>query len=262
MRRLLLFTFCCLHATWLAQALTTTQNQRQHKVLVLGSTGFLGQEVVQQLDALGLDHVDPTRQELDLLSSNAKDQVADICRNSKCTAVITCVGSLLGNDEDERINASNGQAALGAQQSGCVDHFVSIGNDPKVRSFSKTVGFLKAYASGKEQAEEQIRDCFSGSYTIVSPTVIHGGQDLSLNPPRIPASVGGLAESVLGLYPFQSAADALPGVLGISLQAPISKESMAKACVHAALGLPQCQGDLDSRDAILQAASKRPQKSL
>lgn len=250
----LIFSLC----PALVQGLAIQPNQ--HKILVLGGTGFLGQEVVKQLDDLGISYVAPSRQELDLTAPDARDKVTELCRESECNAVVTCVGSLLGNEQDRAINAANEFAAKGAQESGCVQRFVSIGNDPKVRAFSKTVPALKHYAQGKEESEKMIRGCFPDSYTIVCPTVLHGGEDFSLNPPRIPGTLGGVAESVLGLYPFQSASEALPSVLGLALQAPMSKEVVAKVCLNAALGLPQCGGDLDTRDAILTAAAKRPQK--
>lgn len=226
-------------------------------ILVLGANGFVGKEIVNQLKDLGIPHVAPGRTELDLTSVDAIEKTAQICKDNNCQAVISTVGSF-GDKDDLKINASNGAAAKGAQQAGCVQRFVAVGNDPKVRAFSKNT-FLKNYAQGKEESEQVIQACFPDTYTLVAPTLIHGGEDFSLNPPRIPDSVGGLVESLLGLYPVQSASEALPGVLGLALQAPISREFLAKACVNAALGF--AQGNLDSRDAILKAAAKRPQKA-
>lgn len=61
-------------------------------------------------------------------------------------------------------------------------------------------------------------------------------------------------------HSIQAASESLPGVFGLVLQAPFSREEIATAAISAALGL--AQGDLDSRDEIIRAAAKRPQKEL
>jgi hypothetical protein len=147
----------------------------------------------------------------------------------------------------------------GAKQAG-VERFVAIGNDPKVRAFSKHLAPLQKYAKGKETSEQIIKDCFPESYTIVQPSFMHGGEEFTMTPPRLPAKYGQVAEDLLGLYPFQSASESLPGLFGLLLMAPISRDRVATACVNSALGL--AQGDLDSRDEILKAASKRPHKEM
>ena len=71
--------------------------------------------------------------------------------------------------------------------------------------------------------------------------------------------MGQLAEDILGLYPFQAVSDALPGVFGLVLGAPVSRERVAAAAVNAALGLvDDDKMELSSRDDIIQVASKRP----
>jgi hypothetical protein len=227
-----------------------------HKILVLGSSGFLGQQIVQQLDQLGIEYVAAGRNEVDLTAGNAVERVAELAKG--CDAVISTVGSL-GGANDEGVNAANGQAAKGAKQAG-VERFVAIGNDPKVRAFSKQLPPLQKYAKGKETSEQIIKECFPESYTIVQPSFMHGGEEFTMTPPRVPAKIGQLAEDILGLYPFQSASESLPGVFGLMLMAPISRDRVATAAVNGALGL--AQGDLDSRDEILKAASKRPHKEM
>jgi len=226
------------------------------RILVVGSTGFLGGQIVRTLDELQIDYKTASKSgkdqdyQIDLESDDAVDQMAKICKG--CDAVISCVGSI-GDPNDERINASNGQAAIGAKKAG-VKRFVFIGNEPRIRDFSK--GFLKAYVAGKEQAEAIIRQQFPNSYCIVQPNFIYGGEDFSLNPPRIPSKLGQAAEDILGLYPFQAASNALPGVFGLALGAPVSRERVAAAAVNAALGLVD-MAELASRDDIIMAASKR-----
>jgi len=74
-------------------------------------------------------------------------------------------------------------------------------------------------------------------HTHMQPTFIYGGEEISLNPPRIPSSLGGLASEVLGLYPFQALADNLPDALAVPLAPPINVEMVAAASINVALGL-------------------------
>jgi uncharacterized protein YbjT (DUF2867 family) len=240
--------------------LSTLNKNLKHKILVLGDKGFLGQQIVHQLDELRIPYVTASKRSgVDLTSPTAAGQVEQLCRQHQCDAVISTVGSI-GNSEDELINASNSVAAKGAKQSGVVKRFVAIGNDPKVRAFSKSLPPLQNYAKGKETSEQAIMEYFPDSFTIVQPSFIHGGKEFSISPPRVPSAVGQAAEDMLGLYPLQAASEALPGVLGIFLQAPMSRDRVAAAAINAALGL--AQGRLDSRDAIILAASKRPAKEI
>lgn len=235
-----------------------TPPAKGHKILVLGDTGFVGQEIVRQLETCNIPYVGASRSTgLDLTAADAAAKVEELAQG--CDAVISTVGSLLGTPEDETINAANGVAAQGAAQAG-VRRFVAIGNDPRVRSFSKTLPMLQNYAKGKETSESLIETYFPDGFTFVQPSLIHGGEEFSATPPRIPTNVGQLAEDILGLYPLQAASEALPGVLGIALQAPLSRERVAKAAINAALGL--AKGRLDSRDAIILAASKRPTQEV
>ena len=71
----------------------------------------------------------------------------------------------------------------------------------------------------------------------VQPTFIYGGEEISLNPPRIPSSLGGLASEVLGLYPFQALADTLPDALAVPLAPPINVKMVAAASINVALGV-------------------------
>ena len=232
---------------------------KKPKILVLGGeTGFVGKAIVSKLDSLGVPYNTASRKSttgrsIDLTSENAHAQVKALA--SGCTAVITTVGSI-GSDDDERVNAANGVAAKAAHQAGC-NRFVVIGNDPRVRQFANGLAPLKGYSAGKTAAEEVIRLEFPNAYTVIQPTFIYGGADFSLNPPRVPSDVGQIAEDVLGLYPFQAASNALPGILGVATAAPVSVERVASAAVNAALGLVD-EAELSSREAIVQAASLRP----
>ena len=254
-----------------------SRRPRPPKILVLGSSGLVGTEVVQQLKTLGIPHIAPTKQDVDLLDTDAKEKLAKLLSND-CTAIISCVGSL-NDPQDYEINASSGmvaqvsQAARAKQQTGTttVDddddlRFVFISNDPRIRDLTRNLPMMKNYIKGKEVSEEQIRACFPNTYTFICPTLIHGGEELTLQPaPRIPSTIGKPVEGFLGLYPFQAASDALPSVVGVALAPPISHKRVASACINAALGLCGNSGSgrsLDTREAILRAASKRPSKRI
>ena len=236
-----------------------------NRILVLGATGFVGQEIVAQLEKLGVDYRTASKTgrncdyQIDLTAKAAADQVADMAAG--CDAVISVVGSI-GDAHDQVINAASGPAAVGAKQAG-VKRFVFIGNDPAVReliSQNPLLPALQSYAAGKEQAEELIRREFPQEHYIIQPNFIYGGDDFSLSPPRVPSQLGQVAEDILGLYPLQAASRALPGVLGLVLGAPVSRERVAAAAVHAALGLCTGANTLSSREEIIQAASKRPKR--
>lgn len=254
-----------------------TAAKQRHRILVIGSTGFVGSAVTEYLDSLrdhgDLDYITAGRSGaaneyvVDLSSPTAVDDVQRICQEQSPTAVICTVGTLSGNSQDEAGNAAVGKAALGAAGRGeggmkkktTVERFVSIGNDARMREFSHSFGPLRAYAKGKEQAETDIRNAFPTGHCIIQPTFIYGGDDVSLQPPRVPSTVGQVAEDILGLYPMQALSNALPGPLGMLLGAPVSRERVAAAAVHAALGLTnEAETALADRDEIIAVAARRP----
>ena len=62
---------------------------------------------------------------------------------------------------------------------------------------------------------------------------------------------------MLGLYPIQATSEALPDILGVTLEAPVNVESVAGAIVNLATGLCD-DSSLDTREDIIMAASQRP----
>jgi len=89
------------------------------------------------------------------------------------------------------------------------------------------------------------------------PSFIYGGDDISLNPPRLPKSLGGLASEILGLYPIQALADELPDALALPLAPPVSVEMVAAAAVNVALGIVEGYTDELAGEAINMAGSTR-----
>lgn len=247
-------------------ALGLSLSNTPKKVLVLGK-GFVGNQVLQELDKLGVPSISLSKSgkggvdfEVDLTAEDAEDTIESICRNNNVDAIISTVGSI-GQKDDYEINAASAKAAIGAKRSECVKRFVFIGNDDAVRDFAKDSPFLKNYAKGKAESETTIKAQFPGAYTIVEPNFIYGGDDFSLTPPRVPQKLGSIAEDILGLYPIQAISEKLPGMLGVAAGAPVSVENVAKAAINAALGVIS-ESELESRNDIILAASKRPQRLL
>lgn len=92
----------------------------------------------------------------------------------------------------------------------------------------------------------------------LKPSFIYGGDDISLQPPRLPKNLGGLASEVLGLYPIQALADELPDALALPLAPPISVEMVASAAINVALGIVEGYSEeLEGGEAIKMAGSVR-----
>ena len=236
---------------------------------------MVGQAVTERLDKLGIPYVAASRSltGLDVTSPDAPAHIERLGRG--CTAVISTIGAMTFTEHDAVVNAANGAVvAVAAHKAGC-ERFVVVGNDPRIVRGNRIVAST-AYARGKRAAEQIIRQQFPGRRTcIVQPTFIYGGTDFAVQPPRVPEAVGQVAEDVLGLYPIQALSNALPGLWGVALAAPVSRHRVAAAAVNAALGLLDEDDDtnynsnnkrnsndtscieLASRQAIVSAAARR-----
>ncbi|KAL7537489.1 hypothetical protein ACHAXR_007848, partial [Thalassiosira sp. AJA248-18] len=250
-------------------------------VVVVGGSGFLGSEIRRQLQERGVKYIATSTKgggeekfaPLDLTATDAEEQFYSLIANSDAekVAVISAMGTI-GTSEDEVVNSALARAIKGAHRANIVDNggdgddgdkkvaverFIMIGNTDRVRKLARNVPFLKGYASGKDEAESTLKECFGNLGCIIKPSFIYGGDEISLNPPRVPSTLGGLASEVLGLYPFQALADELPDALAVPLAPPISVEMVAAAAVNVALGIVDGYTEELEGEAIKMAGTVR-----
>lgn len=241
-------------------------------VLVLGGSGLVGSRVVEILGERDVPSVSTTTDgrdgsvALDLTDPDAPAALRDLCESRGVSAVVSAAGCVL-TGRDYEVNSAPGRALRGAfgseEDRGGGDgppprlpRLVLLGGPPRCAALP----FLREYARGKAESERLAAEAFGGRCAVVRPTLIHGGDSPGLRPPRMPSSVGGIVEAVLGLYPFRALAGSLPDALGVWLDAPVSVDAVAGAAVNLATGAASAGGGtaLDTRDGILMAASRRP----
>lgn len=234
--------------------------ERKFKVLVMGGTGFVGSEICNKLNAMGIGYVSTSRDGRDgtiaLDFSDPKldiaSKVEDIVKQNDCTAVISTVGAIGTGENVRTVNAGTGIAAVGAKKAG-VEKFVYISVAPEVKDSVKGIQALQNYMEGKRSSEDSIKTNFAGGYTLVEPTFIYGGDKFALNPPRVADGYGRLVEGLLSSAPFRAAAGVSPGIIGVALEPPVKVSSVAGAAIAGALGLPS-KPVLDTYDEINKSA--------
>ena len=237
-------------------------------VLVLGGSGLVGSRVVELLEERGVAAVRTTTDgrdgsvRLDLTDANAARALRDLCRRRGVSAVVSTAGRAL-TEGDYEANAAPGRVAseaFGPREGGEGDgpatpRFVLVGGPPRCAALP----FLREYARGKAESERLAVEAFGDRCAVIRPTLIHGGDVLGLRPPRMPSSVGGIVEAVLGLYPVRALARSLPDALGVWLDAPVGVDAVAGAIVNLATETASDGGRvLETRDDIIMAASRRP----
>mmetsp|Transcript_12933 Transcript_12933/g.31460 ORF Transcript_12933/g.31460 Transcript_12933/m.31460 type:complete len:337 (-) Transcript_12933:235-1245(-) len=233
------------------------------KVLVLGGTGFVGSRVVSKLQSLGNIEVIATSRDgrdgtvaFDVLKEGDNEKrVQELAKG--CSAVISCIGAIGTSDDVNVVNAASGYAAKGAKAVG-VDKFVYISVSPEVKRSTEGISQLQNYMKGKTFSEQSILSTFSGpgQACLIEPTFIFGGDEFSVNPPRVARFYGNFIESLLGSGPIRAVTNVLPeGFIKIALEPPISVDDVANAAISAALGKSTVT-ELDTHDRIVEAAAK------
>lgn len=276
------------------QEQSNPSDPNERLVIIIGGTGFLGTEIRKQLQERGIQYIATTTPAtfhkmsekdkkkfipLDLTAENAQQDFYDIVSSAavqgdnsssaKGVAIIAAMGTI-GTKDDEKVNAALAEAIRGAHRvnvdnkyniDDVVKSFVMIGNTKRVRRLARKLSFLKGYAEGKDVAEAALEDLFGENACIIKPSFIYGGEEIGINPPRIPTSLGGLASEILGLYPLQALADELPDALALPLAPPISVEVVASAAINVALGIVQgYTEELEGKEAIVMAGTVRQWK--
>ena len=232
------------------------------KVLVLGGTGFVGSRVVSKLQSLGNIEVISTSRDgrdgtiaFDVLKGDNEKRVQELAKG--CSAVISCIGAIGTSDDVNVVNSATGYVAKGAKAVG-VDKFVYVSVSPEVKRSTEGISQLQNYMKGKTFSEQSILSTFSGpgQACLIEPTFIFGGDEFSVNPPRVAGFYGKFIEGLLGSGPIRAVTNVLPeGFIKIALEPPISVDDVANAAVSAALGKSTVT-ELDTHDKIVDAAAK------
>eukprot|EP00549_Striatella_unipunctata_P001670 CAMPEP_0118708196 /NCGR_PEP_ID=MMETSP0800-20121206/21721_1 /TAXON_ID=210618 ORGANISM="Striatella unipunctata, Strain CCMP2910" /NCGR_SAMPLE_ID=MMETSP0800 /ASSEMBLY_ACC=CAM_ASM_000638 /LENGTH=310 /DNA_ID=CAMNT_0006611299 /DNA_START=79 /DNA_END=1011 /DNA_ORIENTATION=+ len=228
------------------------------KILVLGGTGLVGSEVCKQLKAMNIDFIATSTDgrsntvALNALDGSVYKKVGELAKD--CTAVISTIG-VIGTENDDRVNAASGLAAVAAKEAG-VKSFAYISVAPEVKEFAKGIDPLKKYLSGKTTSEEYITRQFPDGYTLVEPTFIFGGKEFGVTPPRVTTEYGQLIETILSSSPLRLAANIAPeGFIKIALEPPVAASDVAKAAIAGVLGKSIPSKSLDTYDKIKGASS-------
>lgn len=162
----------------------------------------------------------------------------------------------IGTNDDEMINSGTGLVALICKQVG-VSNFVYITVAPEVKDVAQNIAFLQPYMNGKSFSRQTILSTFPNtSSTLIEPTFIYGGDQFSINPPRVAGFYGSFIENILSSPVVRAVEGAVPpGIVKIALEPPVSADAVANAAVAGALGQLSIN-ILDSHDKINSAASK------
>lgn len=214
-------------------------NNKKEKILVLGGSGFVGSQVVKELQQLGITVIATSRDgrdntiAFDATKNNDETSIQKLLSsNNDITAIISCIGSI-GTQNDEIVNSASGVVAKAAKSAGTsssVKRFVYIGVAPEVKDFASNIEFLNGYMKGKESSQSMILSSFGNSdSTFIQPTFIYGGDTFNINPPRVASFYGQFIEGLLSSQPIRTIESILPsGIIKIALEPPISVNNIAK----------------------------------
>lgn len=241
----------------------------QPRVVVLGGAGFVGSRVVSLLREQGaavtvvgkterLD--DEAFVQADLTTDDGEAALASVIQTGDIC--VSCVGALSSDALAMRNGngKANVMAAKTAKAAGA-SRFVYLSVASDVRRSVEAVpggggGALKAYLSGKGEAEDAISDAFA-DFVFVGPSFIYGGDTAGLLPPRLPATAGDALVKVLSGAPFEALRKVAPAPLKLALEPPVQRDVVAKAVCAAALGRLEQSGEplrIDGAQAISDAA--------
>uniref|UniRef100_A0AAV1TFZ9 NAD(P)-binding domain-containing protein n=1 Tax=Peronospora matthiolae TaxID=2874970 RepID=A0AAV1TFZ9_9STRA len=242
-----------------------TYDKSEHRLLVVGGSGFVGSNVLQRAVQKGI--------EVRSLNRSGKPQWQDVpwidqvdWRSGSVfneedlaeavdgvTGVISTVGAFGSQEFMEKMcGDATIQVARAAQKSG-VERFVFVSNS-RVGSCYPSWLPLYGYYHGKERAEAVVQASFPSTGVVLRPGFIYGwrrtakGQGIPLQLVGAPVSMLarnlGAVSTALGYVPF----------IGEEMQAAIPVDAVAKAAVLSAIGPVQGQ-TLDTTKMLEVAAS-------
>ncbi|CAM9898578.1 unnamed protein product [Laminaria digitata] len=239
------------------------------KVVVLGGNGFVGSKVCEMLVEAGATVSSVSRSGskpdkwaagqswVDKVSWTKGDPTAgDISSAfSGASAVVSCVGVIGGSDEEmEKGNGDVNVAAASQAAKAKAGRFVYVSVSHLVPEALGGVAF-KGYFDGKKRAEEAIAASFPSTGVLIKPTFIYGGDYFGLTPPRVSDGYGSSIDALLSSGAIRAVAGISPGLIKVALSPPVSRDSVALACVAGAFG--RLEGStFDGADEINAAASK------
>lgn len=220
-------------------------------VLVLGSTGLVGNQVVKKLESLNINVVGTSTdgrggtKPLKISSPTLDESTARVAEIAKSVdAVISCVGSF-NTPEDFSINSFTGSIASAVS---VPVTYISVA--PEVMESVKGLPVLTDYMRGKAFSNTQV---LKNGGSLIQPTFIYGGDKFGVNPPRVTSDYGKLIESLLSSSPIRGLANVTPGLIKVALEPPVSAEDVAGSAVAKALGF---EGDASTHDKIQNLAKK------
>jgi len=165
------------------------------------------------------------------------------------TAVVSAIGAI-GSSDDETTNGATAELAAKAAASAGAGRFVLVSATPLVAD-AGLGGLFPGYVAGKKRAEAAVK-AFPGSWTVLQPTFVFGGDAFVLNPPRVTESYGAMVEKVLETGPVRGIASVSPAFLKLALLPPSFVDDVAAAAVAGALG--KASGVYSGHDDISSAA--------
>lgn len=229
----------------------TAPSSKVKTVLVLGSSGMVGKEVVKRLESLNIKVVGTSSdgragtKPVKFSSKNVEESIALVSGYAKgVDAIISCVGSF-NTPEDFYVNQATGLIAAAVK---IPVTYISVA--PEVMASVEGLPILTEYMKGKSFSNAKV---IENGGSLIQPTFIYGGENFGINPPRVTSTYGGLIESILGSGPIRGLAGVSPGLIKVALEPPVSAEAVAGSAVAKCLGF---EGSASTHDGIVSLAAK------
>lgn len=219
------------------------------KIIVFGGNGFVGQGMVKQALARGLDVISINRSGSPREFVTPRDisgtiewvrgdifhpeEWRDVLQEAD--GVISCVGAFGSNEFMEKINGDANILAIEESLKAKVPRFVYVSAvESNLPDF-----VLPGYFRGKRRAEAALHEKFGDNGIVLRPGFIHGTRTVpvpAVGDLHLPLwVVGKPLETIFSASPFRFVRDNVPGMQALLAQ-PVSVEDLAKVGVASAVG--------------------------